>query len=1103
MAFAPKIGEVISIAGIAYSIAEHPAAPSVPYGQEGRQATVYKIVSDIEKRALKVFKSRYRVPGLVTVSHRLESFADLPSLQVCHRTVLTPQRHATLLREHPDLVYAVVMPWIDGPTWMEVLLEKGTFTLEQSLSLARSFVETLSAMEQRSVAHCDLSGPNVLLPSLAEHLASNPRSPIELVDVEQLYAPGMDRPATVPAGSMGYAHHSAPNGLWGPDVDRFAGAVLLAEMLGWCDERVRDAAWGESYFDPAEMHRDGERYRIMGRVLTETWGGAVARLLERAWHSDTLADCATFGEWMLTLPDEVPLLSTSFDAPVHIGSLRPQQKSVITNVVSDTDGPGEGRILILMDEAQRLEVDGSLTGALQKYRQALALVPADSSLQQELVLIVHQLHSQLASSDTQSAGPTNTSSYETGPISIPVVAPTTPIPAEEELAALFDDGLAAYKRQEWLRAKELLGEIVRRQPTFVLAGQEARVLLADVERHLVVKPPVRRSRTLALVPAILLILLVFFGGIALLQAQSAATGQAQATATAVAQGTASVVAVQVARTQAAIVAVRSIETSTALVVAQTTSTARSQETATAEVFAVQSATAVALSISQADAAALARSNELATANALSTSQAVAAITAQALSTQQAQTAEQAAIAQATTNALGTSQALRAQATNQAIATLQAPVTAQAATAQAVAQLTSIVVQEAKRQATSQAATAQAVQAQSQQATAQAVQLATAQVAQAQQATAQAQQSATAQAVQAQSQQATAQAVQLATAQAVSQAATAQAIQAQQATATALARSSVRNGRIAFESSREIHVVNADGSQQTRLTNNRGLESMPAWSPDGQRIAFIRLSGERYDKSEIYVINADGSQETFLANNPKPETSLAWAPVGQRIAFESERDGNREIYVVTADSSQQTRLTNNPKPDSSPAWSPDGQRIAFVSERDGNQEIYVMNADGSQQTRLTDNLRADAAPAWAPVGQRIAFESERDGNREIYVMNADGSQQTRLINNPADDWTPVWSPDGQHIAFVSLRDSKGVMNHEIYVMNADGSQQTRLTDNPGPDDWIPAWSPDGRHIAYASQRGGFVNIYVMNADGSQQTRLTDNPGHDQSPVWSPK
>jgi Tol biopolymer transport system component/subtilisin family serine protease len=259
-------------------------------------------------------------------------------------------------------------------------------------------------------------------------------------------------------------------------------------------------------------------------------------------------------------------------------------------------------------------------------------------------------------------------------------------------------------------------------------------------------------------------------------------------------------------------------------------------------------------------------------------------------------------------------------------------------------------------------------------------------------------------------------------------------------------------QIAFMSNRagnyEIYVMNANGSGQTRLTNNKHWDWQPSWSPDRTRIAFASNPDGCLD---IYVMNANGFNQVNLTKNPGiDDYDPTWSPDGSSIAFTSSR-GNNQIYVMTADGSGQKNLTELGV-NVNPAWSPDGKHIAFQSGRDGGWDIYVMNADGSGQKNLTKNKCWNKNPAWSPDSKRIAFQSERDDNLDIYVMNADGSGQTRLTNNSKEDRYPSWSPDGSRIAFYSDRDD----NWEIYVMNADGSCQTRLTNNTTAEDCHPAW-----------------------------------------------
>jgi len=262
-----------------------------------------------------------------------------------------------------------------------------------------------------------------------------------------------------------------------------------------------------------------------------------------------------------------------------------------------------------------------------------------------------------------------------------------------------------------------------------------------------------------------------------------------------------------------------------------------------------------------------------------------------------------------------------------------------------------------------------------------------------------------------------------------------------------------------------------------------------------KIAFV---SERDGNSEIYLMEADGSNQKRLTNNSAGNVSPSWSPDGSQIAFTSGRDGNPEIYIMNADGINQIRLTNNIDYDALPSWSPDGSKIAFCSDRDGfgGNEIYIMNLDGTNQIRLTYSSAGEYSPSWSPDGSKIAFDSTK--NSDIYIMNADGTNQKNLTNNSYFETEPSWSPDGFKIAFRSDRDG----NYGIYVMNADGSNQIRVTDNLTYNHYHPSWSPDGSKIAFSSYRDGNMDIYIMDVDGSNQTRLTDNSAYDCEPSWSP-
>jgi serine/threonine protein kinase len=414
MAFQPNAFDFITLNNHPYLFGEHPGFSGMPFGQEGRQGCVYQLVPNIsgmDTLAMKVFKPNFRIPSLVYRSDQMRAFSTIEGLKVCDRTVIIPENEFELLAKQSDLMYAAVMPWIHGPTWYDILMDKQPITRAQSYEMAGSMAKVLSSMEQKGLAHCDLSAANIMLPGLVNSagVEINATSFVELVDVEQMFGLALERPELLPTGSPGYAFQQPDKEpVWNKYSDRFSGAILLSEMLAWSIKDIREASWGDSYFDPEEMNLDSERSRLMHDKLEEHWGAAIANLFSRTWNSEELVQCPSFGEWYIAVMSSTERIQAVAKQEEPIASILPVDPpmEVVSPSVSIQDK---------LAQARELEKQGQLDASLGLYSSIQMQLLATDSLHREIgihlvdlskrILLAHEkLHSAKTPADIAPMG---------------------------------------------------------------------------------------------------------------------------------------------------------------------------------------------------------------------------------------------------------------------------------------------------------------------------------------------------------------------------------------------------------------------------------------------------------------------------------------------------------------------------------------------------------------------------------------------------------------------------------------------------------------------------------------------------------------------------
>ena len=296
-----------------------------------------------------------------------------------------------------------------------------------------------------------------------------------------------------------------------------------------------------------------------------------------------------------------------------------------------------------------------------------------------------------------------------------------------------------------------------------------------------------------------------------------------------------------------------------------------------------------------------------------------------------------------------------------------------------------------------------------------------------------------------------------------------------------------NGLLVIRSDRDgepdVFTIDPTSSATTKLTTKTGAaELQPVWSPEGDRIAFVRRAGQTA-RTDLFVMNAAGRGRVRLTSTAVPERDPSWSPSGAGIVYAARTrpGGPFRIFAARADGSGRTRLTDQAagSADRSPVWSPDGTRIAFVSDRAGGfPELYLMSASGTGVVRLTNNTLIDANPSWSPDGTKLVFERCCvNGTSDLFTIDVATRGEVDLTASPTrQEFDPTWSPDGSRVAYVAFDVGQG--NPDVWVMNADGTAPTRITEQAGPD-----LSPDWQPVPICTINGGPQGEVLTGTDAS--------------------
>jgi Tol biopolymer transport system component/DNA-binding winged helix-turn-helix (wHTH) protein len=314
----------------------------------------------------------------------------------------------------------------------------------------------------------------------------------------------------------------------------------------------------------------------------------------------------------------------------------------------------------------------------------------------------------------------------------------------------------------------------------------------------------------------------------------------------------------------------------------------------------------------------------------------------------------------------------------------------------------------------------------------------------------------------------------------------------------------------------IHTTMVGGEKSLQLTQNSG-DCCPTWSPDGRQIAFSRMSEAGAD---IYVVPATGGtgHRLFSWTSDRHPVStipwrvndrlLDWSPDGNYLAFSETLPDKTHAWIalLSIRDSSIRRLTSpaDQSLDYAPAFSPDGSNVAFVRGIAAGvvEDVYVVPAAGGSPRRLTfDNTWVRGSPAWTSDGHELVFSSDRGGLPSLWRISASGGSPIPVPGVGVIARFPTISLTGNQLAYERLDDKINIWRLSLKDENHPQAPPAILiSQNYGNS--RPQFSPDGKKIVFESNHTGYVEIWTCDSDGSNCAQLTSLRGTTGAARWSP-
>lgn len=270
----------------------------------------------------------------------------------------------------------------------------------------------------------------------------------------------------------------------------------------------------------------------------------------------------------------------------------------------------------------------------------------------------------------------------------------------------------------------------------------------------------------------------------------------------------------------------------------------------------------------------------------------------------------------------------------------------------------------------------------------------------------------------------------------------------------------------------------------------GGDTLPAFSPDGASLAFVRSAGP---ESALHVVQLETGEVRRLAAARHQVGDMTWSDEGRSLIFTSFRAGGRDtLWRIPSSGGEPQPVPGVGEGARSPSVGAAGRLVYLQQVVDSN--IYRADlrggaADVPQQ--LVSSTRVESSPDISPDGLRIAFTSNRSGSQEVWLADADGAN-LRQLTALGTTTHPRWSPDGRYLACAVGLTPSASSASSIHVIDTSSGSSRRLTDGAAQEKW-PTWAADGQSIYLGSTRSGSWQIWKVRVTSGDPVQISHNGG----------